>query len=267
MEKIDLIKYKQVTLGILQVLDDFCRKNEIKYSLACGTLLGAIRHKGFIPWDDDIDVYLLRKDYNRLMEIFPRELSNVSIHSLGRSPQWNRPYAKAVNNLSVEIENARNTLPDIGIGIDIFPIDFVPNSDREWVCFNRRRLFLQKVYAIKALIPSPERGILKNTFTRISQIVLLPFSFRRIASHIDRLSQKYNNNPTDSLFENCLGLISKSPFKACDFEDTIDVLFEGFSFSAMTGFDDYLSSTYGDYMKLPPIEKRVSHHDFKAFMK
>ena len=106
---------KHIQLDILQSVDAFCRANGIRYSLACGTMLGAIRHRGYIPWDDDIDIYLLREDYNRLMAEFPPVYDGrVQLVSLERNPGWDMSFAKAYDNRTLYCEYAH---PSEGLGV------------------------------------------------------------------------------------------------------------------------------------------------------
>ena len=241
-------EFKQIQIDILLAIDKFCNEHNIKYSLACGTLLGAIRHKGFIPWDDDIDIYLLREDYNKLITAFPAILDGkYSLNSLERNPLWNRPYAKAFDTRTIEIEAVKNNVPNMGIGIDVFPIDDVPDDEAEWRQYDKRRRFLQNCYTLKTLAWRKERSLSKNLFAVCAGVLLSPWSFRKLAEIIDRYCQKHNGK----------GYM----------EQVVDIPFEQYTFKAMTGYDDYLTSTYGDYMQLPPKEKQVSHHVFEAYWK
>lgn len=259
---------KRIQLNVLLAIHRFCEDNHIKYSLADGSLIGAIRHQGFIPWDDDIDLCLLREDYNRFIQLFPEVyMDNISVISLERSPLWGRPYAKAYHNKTVEIEFSRNNRPKIGVGIDIFPLDEVPDDEKEWTRYNRKRRFINQLSQIKSLKWSSRRSIGKNLFATFSQVLLLPFSFRRLAILSNRYCQIYNGKGHQRLYENCLGMILKHPFSKVSFAETIDVTFEGHQLKAMKGFDDCLTSSYGDYMKLPPEDKRNSHHMSFVFEK
>ena len=111
---------RSIQLEILLSLHEFCTQNNINYSLAAGSLIGAVRHKGFIPWDDDIDVYLLREDYKKLEQLFPLVYQNkYSLVTINRDSQWTRSYGKLYDNRTVEEEDVTNKYT-IGIGIDVF---------------------------------------------------------------------------------------------------------------------------------------------------
>ena len=268
MKEIQLDELKLIQLDILQALHDFCSENNIKYSLGCGTMLGAVRHKGYIPWDDDIDVYFMRSDYERLIKLFPKVYKDdYELICLERDKDWGRSYAKAFHNKTVLIEDTTEK-KRIGIGIDVYAIDYVPDDEEEWLKYNKRRLFYQSVFSLKSIIVSKERSLVKNAVIVMSHILLLPFSLRRMAKFINKYAQK-NNASCDKYACECVqGVITgKKRFKAEDFDEVIDTPFEDRTFKIMNGYDDYLTNAYGDYMTPPPPEKRVSTHETKAFWK
>lgn len=265
MKDINLTELKLIQLDILQALHDFCIENNIKYSLGCGTMLGAVRHKGYIPWDDDIDVYFMRNDYEKLIATFPKVYKNdFELISLERDEYWGRAYAKLFNNKTILIEDTTEKRR-IGIGIDVYAIDYVPDDEKEWLKYNKRRFFYQHVYSLKFIIISSERSFMKNVMVVLSHILLFPFSLRRIAIFLNKYAQKNNTKFNTYACECVQGMITgKKRFKACDFDDVIDNPFEDRTFKIMKGYDDYLTNAYGDYMTPPPPEKRVCHHSFKA---
>lgn len=266
MKEIHLEELKLIQLNILQALHDCCVENNIKYSLGCGTMLGAVRHKGYIPWDDDIDVYFMRDDYERLIRIFPKVYKeDYELICLERDKEWGRSYAKAFNNKTVLVEDTTEK-KRIGIGIDVYAIDYVPNDESEWLKYNKRRLFYQSIFSLKSMITSRERSLVKNAIIVLSHIALLPFSHRRIALFINKYAQKNNGRCNTYACECVQGVITgKKRFKAADFDEVIDTPFEDRTFKIMKGYDDYLTNAYGDYMTPPPPEKRVSTHETKAF--
>ena len=267
-KEIQIEELKKIQLDILLSIHNFCEENHIKYSLADGSLLGAIRHQGYIPWDDDIDICLLRDDYERLIKIFPRLYKkSIAMISLERNDQWAHPYAKAYNIHTVQEEDSLNNKPQIGIGIDIFPFDEVPDDEKEWKAYNRKRKLLISLLMLKWMKWRRGRSFGKNVIAILSKLVLFMFSFRQISFWIDGYSKKYNGKGHNHLYENCMGMILNHSFDKAAFDTTVDVSFEGYKVKAMIGYHDCLTNFYGDYMKLPPIEKRVAHHDIKAFWK
>ena len=265
-KEIDLEELKVLQMDVLQAIDDFCEDNSIRYSLACGTLLGAVRHKGYIPWDDDIDIYVPREDYNRLLSVFPETYKErYKLISLERNAQWTHPYAKAYDNNTLLEENARNE-EIIGVNIDIFPVDEVP-AGNDWLVYNKKRRRLLYLFSLKFVRLSRHRSISKNCLILLFRLLTFFYSTRKWAERIDGLAQENNGKGYDHLFECCQGLLQKQPFAKSLFDSLVYIPFENRQFKAFADSDIYLRNGFGDYMQLPPIEKRISHHDFKAYWK
>ena len=265
-EQISLEELKIIQMNILEAIQDFCEKTGIHYSLACGTFLRAIRHQGYIPWDDDIDIYLTRKDYEILVSRFPSEYKNVKVVSLERDNYWSRAYAQAFDcRTLIQEEVAANG--SRGVYIDIYPVDNVPDSDSEWFAYNKKRRLLVHLSEFKYVRMNKERPFVKNIILLLGKFALLPFSSRTIAKWINRYAQKYNSKGFHRSFECVQGMLQKRPFKSSLMSDFVKTKFEDREFMIMRDFDAYLSNAYGDYLQLPPIDKQVSHHKFKAWWK
>jgi len=267
-KEIQIEELKKIQLDILLSIHDFCKENHIQYSLADGSLLGAIRHQGYIPWDDDIDICLLRSDYERLIELFPQLYrGRIAIISLERDEQWACPFAKAYRVNTTFQEESLNNKRQIGIGIDVFPLDEVPDEDKEWKSYNRKRKLLVSLLILKWMKWRRGRSLLKNMIALASKFFLFPFSFRQIAVWIDRYSQKNNSKGYNYLYDKCMGMMIKNRFEKSAFSKTKEAIFEGHHVMIMEGYDNCLSNFYGNYMQLPPENKRISHHAFKAYWK
>lgn len=264
LRQISVEELKILQMDVLQVLAEFMDAHEIPYSLACGSMLGAVRHQGYIPWDDDIDIYVRRPDYENLMRVFPQVLKHVCIASLERTPRWDKPYAKAYDDRTAFEENNRSRVR-VGVNIDIFPLDAVPDDASAWQRYNRLRRFWQQLFQLKMTSPDGRRSVAKNLSLKMVQILLLPVSAHRFAAFLDQLARRYEGQETRYVFETSMGLIQKDRFPRSVSEDMTDYRFEDRFFKGFTDADSYLSCAYGDYMSLPPIEKRVSHHDFRAW--
>ncbi|WP_010677042.1 LicD family protein [Bacillus timonensis] len=273
MNKIPISEQKKIMLDILKYIDKICRENNIEYSLCGGTLLGAIRHKGFIPWDDDIDIFLIRSEYERLLKILKTEKRYLLI-----SPETSgffQVYLKLVDRRTVMTMDNPNepVIPNLGVNIDIFPIDGVPsnvNDQEEFVSSIRKlmysmRMAMPRVYYnsdtswkknIKKIIYYPKHMYLRSKAT--------PEEMKR---KLLKMMQTYSfNNSTHAGF--ILSTYGKKEILPKDvFTGQIDIEFEGEKFRAFKGYESYLIAIYGNYMKLPPIEKRVSQHYFTAYWK
>lgn len=269
MKKIELNELKKIQCEILQEVHYYCEEQGLKYSLACGTLLGAIRHNGYIPWDDDIDVYMPRKDYDKLIRDFPQVYHNhYKLVSFERDKKWCRPYANLYDDRTFFEEHKSPVEKQIGVNIDIFPVDYVPDDEKEWLKYNRKRRILINLQSSKYVaVRFKNRSLVKNIFLIVLKVVLLPIPNHVLVKLVDRYIRQYNTKNTHRLFESCCGLLQKRPFLENDFSELIPHVFENYEFNIMKGYDDYLTNGFGDYMTLPPIEKRVSHHYFKAYWK
>lgn len=258
---------KTIQLDVLQAIDKFCAENGIVYSLACGTMLGAVRHMGYIPWDDDIDIYLLREDYNRLIKMFPDTyLDRYKLISLERDKRWDRPYAKAFDDKTEMRENA-NCAVTIGVNIDVYPIDDVPDDEDLWLRYDRYRRFFQRVDIVKGIRVSGRRGLLKNIALVTMKLPLCFFTRRHTARFLSWYSQKNNGMGYASVFECIQGMLQKHKFSKKLFSSVVKMPFEDRFFMGFADYDSYLRNAYGDYMQLPPEEKRISHHDYIAWYK
>lgn len=267
MRKIDNHELRDIQLNILQAVDHFCRKNNIRYSLACGTMLGAIRHGGYIPWDDDIDIYMPRADFERFEILFPYQYDKYyDLGSLKRDEEWCLPFGKVYDNRTIVYEK-RSKAKTPGVCIDVFPIDEVSDDEEEFKKFNRKR----KTYILNLrhsqMCFSDLNSFVKNCGVALYAIRFLFSSPRKLAEKGDRFAQIYNGKGNHRLFETSMGMTVKEPFEKELFDDITDISFENQLFLGFKNYDTYLTHTFGDYMKLPPMEKRVSEHTIDAYWK
>ena len=266
MKEIFLEELKSIQIEILDKVDEYCKKTGKQYFLSSGTLLGAVRHKGYIPWDDDIDVYMLRKDYESFVRVFNGYDSNYRVLSLRTDPDYPNAYAKVERVGTLLIENVDYPF-EIGINIDIFPIDGVPNDKKMRRAYmNKAFRLCQKMILKNVSIDFQKRGIFKNIILALGKVLLLSKSLSDLANELDCLIDK--NCETTQYVCN---LVSNNKFgkeyPRSVIEGGVDVEFEGKEYKTMQGWDTYLRVNYGEYMQLPPEEKRVSHHCYKAYWK
>lgn len=269
MKKItDAKELRKIQLDILSYVDEICREYNIKYSIAGGTLIGAIRHRGYIPWDDDIDIMLTRENYNKLIEILQNQHHNKNIRykilTANTTDGYYYPFAKVVDDKTLLIENLKG-YKNFGIFIDVFPIDRIDIKNSTKILFKMRLLY--NMLILKTLKISRHRFILKNLAILLSQALLYPFSLSWIVSMMDSNAQK--SSKTESSNRCCLvwGYGKREIVPYSIHESHIDLPFEDRVFMAIKDYNTYLTNLYNDYMKLPPIEQQKSHHDFEAFWK
>ena len=257
MKSISLQESKQIQVQILSYIDAFCQQNNLKYSLYAGTLLGAVRHKGFIPWDDDIDIFMPREDYERLVKMFDNYSSDYKLHTLELSSTYYCAFAKVEDSRTVICEHT--TAPNTGIYVDIFPFDYVGDNIEKATAFINKIMFWRKLYLAKLIIPTKRNSLYKRIIIYVLKILLLPFSLRTLALIISgkaksiSLKTKYSADVAG-------GYGLKEILPSNIFDNLVSLTFEGKSFKCIANYDIYLSSVFGDYMKLPPIEQRVSPH-------
>lgn len=267
MKKIGNSEQRALQIGMLSVVDKFCSQHDIRYSMACGTLLGAIRHGGYIPWDDDIDIYMLREDFNKFEMLFPKCYEgHIELGTLKRNKEWCLPFGKVYDNRTFVVEK-RSKAKTPGVNIDIFPIDEVPDDDIEWIQYNRKRESYILDLRHSLLAASKINSVIKNCGALLYAIRFLLTSSRNLAEKCDRYAQIHNGKGYERVFETTLGMSVKSPFKKSLFDELIGIKFEGSEFKGFQGYDEYLTCAYGDYMTLPPLNKRYSEHTIDAFWK
>ena len=267
MRKIDVNELKYIQLDILKYVDHFCKDHNIRYYMSGGSLLGTVRHKGFIPWDDDIDIMMLRKDYDLFLKEFSKiENDEYQVNFLGRGTDYFFPYAKIENKRTIYNEIVNNAV-EIGVNIDLFPIDDLPDSIiRQRILYWKAGLFLF-LLNMKLIKVSPNRSCLKNMIIVFVRTVLKHTPLISIARIIDKTAQKYHGKIGKYCGVVVWGYGSKEITLRSDWAETIMMDFEGIQVPVPCGYDHYLSSLYGNYMQLPPQNKRVSHHDFEAYRK
>ena len=260
-------RIKEIQLSILNQVIDFCEQNDIKYYLTGGTLIGAVRHKGFIPWDDDIDLNMPRRDYNRFFSTFNsfRNDSLIAI-SVDTDKDYYLANGKVYDSNTILIEDL-NQRKEIGVNIDIFPLDDLPGADLERSVFLKEMYLLRTLLSLKQIRISKTRAALKNIVLACSQFILKPVNCYWLLKVINEKSQKYNDKDDCTYIAAVATLIwgNKEIFKKELFTSTVKLEFEGRLMDCPSGYDSVLGQVYGDYMQLPPIEKQISHHSYIAY--
>ena len=254
-DKETLDKLHQVELEILDKFASICEKNKLNYFLTGGTMLGAIRHSGFIPWDDDIDIGMPRCDYDKFLKIAPKELGdNYILDCFEYNKNYYLPFAKIKKNNTIfdEFPNMNNHK---GIFIDIIPFENVSEIN-----FSLRLRAIMVKNIMETMYYKNKIYKLKNTRKPLFVLILSLFTKNRLMK-IEKyfLTKDKNNN---SKYINALGGTYHYLKETNLREDILPpkkVLFEGKEYNGMNKPDIYLSKIFGDYMKLPPKEKRVNH--------
>lgn len=264
---------REIQLGeyaVLKELAAICDKLNLRYMLAFGTLIGAIRHKGFIPWDDDVDVLMPRPDYNKLIDylahhkndIKPLELMHYSVK---------KDYIYPIARLS----DSRYTLDfetekDYGVGlfVDIYPYDCCGNTSTEAkkICeINQRYIALISLCGQKKFKAS-SKGMLRTIAKFGCYVLANVIGVNRLIEMVDKKAQNHKFG-TEKLCCCTIWEDAKSAFSCEEFDNCIQWQFEDSEFNIPRNYDTLLRLCYGDYMQLPPEEERTAHHYYKAYVK
>ena len=261
--ELSLDERKAALINLLKLVMTVLDKTGLKYFAYYGTLLGAVRHQGFIPWDDDIDLGMMRKDYDKLIKIdWEKEgLRLISPQTREMSPFG---FSKITDYEHLLEEDIGIENFPMGLNIDIFPIDSL--SEKTLLVSERLVFLLEKLRVVKVIKISPNRSLPKNIMLFLMKIPAALFSFKCITVNIDRLSR---NIRREALFCGCkCGSYGFREFSAKqNFSDLKYQDFEELSIPIPSGFYEILEAIYGDFMQLPAEEKRITHHRNKIYRK
>ena len=258
---------RQIQLTQLEILievDKICCEHDIKYFLTAGTLLGAVRHKGFIPWDDDIDIGMHRKDYDNFLEIANKELDEKYFcQSIYSETNYYLPFAKIRKNKTRYVEaSAKHLDINKGVYIDLFPMDNVPDNTIARFIHRIEFYILFRIVLAKSGVGSPDdRRVLKRMVYGTLKIFSIPFKKRNFLLYMDQRMKKYSGNKTRYVtsMAGAYGY-TREKMPSCIFESVTKIEFEGQLFYAPSRSHEYLTRLYGDYMTLPPVGQRENRH-------
>lgn len=250
-------------MGILDDIHRFCEEQSLRYSLSSGTLIGAVRHQGYIPWDDDIDIYMQRGDYERFLKTYQDPQGRYKLLAPSQKERaggeaYYYTFAKVVDQRTKMIEQETEGY-EIGVYVDVFPVDYVTENQKKREFIFRMKKLLYKIRRCKISHSNPLRSQLAYRCYRS-----LPLTVGMIDKIIRMLI--VHHQPTNTLchMSEAGPATPKGCFPAEDMKKMTDMRFENRVYKVMVGYDDYLTRTYGDYMKLPPEDQRVTHK-FEAY--
>lgn len=263
MREIKRDELRELQMQILDYVDSFCRENGIKYTISGGTLLGAVRHGGFIPWDDDIDIQMLREEYMKFTELWNKDKSRhpfefVSIES-GNNMGY--PFGKVHNPKTVTlVDEVERT----GVFIDVFPVDDV-RAERECRRLHRRvKKLYYRMFASFALENKTRLSLFRHL--RYS-LLALGKSRQYYAGRVNHIASRHNGKGYTQVFELVSGFKCNHPIDKNVFLEYADISFENRSYMSVKDYDTYLTRTFGDYMTPPAKEQQKRDHSFIPYWK
>lgn len=267
--ELSLEQVKQIEIDLLEAVDSICKQEEFRYSMGGGTLLGAVRHRGFIPWDDDIDIMMPRPDYNAFLQYCFTHDVPFKIKA------WEND--KTYTDLSAKIYNPDTVTEDenfegerIGVAIDVFPIDGLGDTYKK-----AQKAFRSTAFKRELLVAANWKKFFRSK-THAWYLEPIRFGMFVISRFVNKqklfasVLRKYETIDFDTTaFAAAVGgsYREKEILPRAVFSEYITLPFEDKEFQAIADYDTYMKSIFGDYMTLPPEEKRVSHHTFTAYYK
>ena len=265
-------RWNSIINGVMRHFIAICKEHSLTYFCCGGTAIGAVRHHGMIPWDDDVDVFMPRPDYDRFVQIASRQLPD--------GLELMTPYSKADYPLYfVKLCDSRTTLQEevevpcvYGLYIDIFPIDGAPDDIEQARAMERR--FTKTKHKLEAisshvsfadylhLLTQPKEW---GRFARKTLAFFCRQAYRRkLLRQMEAICRQYDYNSSTLVAVYCGSYGPKEVFPKAWLQGQVMFAYEDMEVALPSGYDNYLRQYYGDYMQLPPVEKRISHH-LKAY--
>lgn len=263
MERELLRKVQLKQLEIAKEIKRVCEENEIGYFLCYGTFLGAVRHKGFIPWDDDLDLGMLRADYEKFCRIAPTALKpEFCLQTWYTDPNYGLPFGKVMLRNTIYLESKKTTrLKQNGIYVDIFPFDFAPESAKQQ---DKLAKALLQIYRVKLMKSGYKPWMENDSIVWKKRIGYLFYQAKALFARQEDLSRAYDALAESIDYSSVLcgqcALPRLDCFQTEWFEHMTDYVFESEHFPGPVNYDAVLSAEYGDYMTLPPVEERENRH-------
>lgn len=265
MKKLSLEELKKEELNILTTFNKFCQQHALRFYLAGGTLLGAIRHKGFIPWDDDIDVCMPRPDYEKLIQLYDNTDSRYQLRCIEKN-NFSAPYAKMVDINTHIKEKYLATDDNKNLWIDIFPVDGLPEDLSKVKKIYKSCDFYRTIYLLNFANLGEGRSCFRKYMKYLLKPIAMLYGKKRCVHKIQDIAKQYKYKNSKYVGAVTWGLYGDGErMLKSEFEKAVKVEFEGEMYPAFSCWDSYLAGLYHDYMTLPPESERRSH-DIMVYM-
>ena len=258
---------QKVILDIMSEIDKICNENNLRYFAIGGTCLGAVRHKGFIPWDDDLDIAMPRKDYELFKKIASECLpSYLCIMDENKTEHFAAHFMKVHNINTTFIEEGKGIYPDryTGVYVDIMPLDGIPNNRvKRWFYFKVVKLLLRlnsRRKRVEELKRREKDKLLKYFFWNFIYVILECFPNNFFEEICTKFQSRYDYEESENLSYTWSLRMDEILFSKKCFEDYRLLPFEDMFIRCPIGYEEFLSKLFGNYMQLPPEEQRIPCH-------
>lgn len=269
MKELSLNEIKQIEFRLLKEIHTICMQEKLRYSLCGGTLLGAVRHGGFIPWDDDVDIFMPRPDYEKLIQYCQTHEVPFRLVCSKTDKHYGYLFAKVADRETfITDTNCNLSGIDMGVYVDIFPIDGLGDTWQE-----AQRRFKARALSRELLVAANWKHFFRSK-SRAWYYEPIRFAFflmsrlvrpEKMIARIERYYAKKDFETAAYVACVCGVYRAKEIGLREEYTQYIDIPFEDGSFKAIKTYHSYLSRIYGDYMQMPPTEQRTAHHTFEAY--
>lgn len=256
----ELLKIQNCQIDMALEVKRICRKYNLKYFLTYGSMLGAVRHHGFIPWDDDLDIGMPREDYEKFVNLCSSELDeDYQLITWENDKDYANIYAKMmIRGSKYEEHEMRYADATKGIFIDVFPYDHYPRGNTS-VLRKKIKILRFMIYS-KCKYAFDNYSIFYKAMSRVLRIILIPVTKKYLCNILGNVEKKYNSIDCEKIINYNAGSRGKDWIYSEDIDELIEVDFEGYRFNIIKNYDEFLSHYYGDYMTPPPLDKRENRH-------
>lgn len=269
MRTVTLEEMKQIMLAMLVDFDAFCRSHQLRYYLVGGTLLGAVRHHGYIPWDDDVDVAMPREDYEKFAAIYNQEKTNpdFAFASYHQIPDLYVSSGKVYDTRTVLKEYCDSDV-QLGVYLDVFPLDNIGTTRQEAEAFASEALKYRKRLTHRTwMVNVPGRVWYKNCAVAVLKLFSTHQPVSTLVKEQDAFCASRRATKMEPYVSIVCDALKPEILEGAWFEQTATMPFEGHDFVVPAAYDPILTVMYGDYMQLPPVKQRVTHHSYDVWYK
>ncbi len=270
MKEIELTQMQQIETNILKYIDEICQKYNIEYTVVGGTAIGAIRHNGFIPWDDDIDIGLTPKNYYKLLKCIEEDNNErYKLLNYNNEDTYNYPFAKVVDTKTSLVENIQIPINNYGVFVDIFKYFGMPNNrvHRFFYFYKIKKYHKYNCYMINNNLKN--NNIFIRTIKNIIKFRAKQIGIEKILKKFEKITNKYPIEKSKYCTSNWPLAKRKNQILESDIftNGTFRHKFDDIEVNIMKEYDKYLTNAYGNYMQLPPKEKQIPPHPSNVYLK